>query len=327
MATDVMSLFNMPSQEQLGRNYLEGMLTSPQQMGAQGLLQQVVSLGGNAGSMLGYGAGRLMGGMTADEVRAKSIDEAMRDVQGMGLKSDAEMYTALSQQLASRGLTQDALQARNAALKAAQVEQGMAIEQQKLGISKEDLALRREAAAREAELLPVKIDALKVDITKGRESLKTTEEKMAETSTEIEKLKVEKPNSPELRAALGRFMGFARQLETAKQEIALKERELLIRERTAGAAETQAAAAMKRADQAEGAGSFTKTEYMEFIPGQKTPIGKYSAKLGQFQANDGSLFNTRKELEDYATSLAKQQAPQPAPATKTPQKPLSAFGG
>jgi hypothetical protein len=312
MATDVMSLFNMPSQEQLGRNYLEGMLTSPQQMGAQSLLQQVVSLGGNAGAMLGYGAGRLMGGMTADEVRAKSIDDAMRDVHGMGLKSDAEMYAALSQQLASRGLTQDALKARDAAFKAAQVEQGMAIEQQKLGISKEDLALRKDAAAREAELLPVKIDALKVDISNKKEEFKTTEEQLAEA--------LKAGNIP-------RAEGLQRRLDAYKKEIDFKERELTVRERQASASETQASAAMKRADQAEGAGSFTKTEYMEFIPGQKTPIGKYSAKLGQFQANDGSLFNTRKELEDYATSLAKQQAPQPAPATKNPQKPLSAFGG
>ena len=135
MATDVLSLFNMPTQEQLGRSYLEGMLTSPAQMGSQGLLQQVVSLGGNAGAGLGYGVGRLMGGMTADEVRAKGIDDAMRVVQGMGLTSDAEMYGALSQELARRGLTQDALLARNTALKAAQTEQGTATEKARLGIA------------------------------------------------------------------------------------------------------------------------------------------------------------------------------------------------
>jgi len=141
MASDVMSLFNMPTQEQLGQQYLEGMLTTPQQLGAQGLLQQVVSLGGNAGSMLGYGVRRMMGGMTADEVRAKGIDDAMRTVQGLGLTSDAEMYGALAQELANRGLTQDALKARNAGLEAKKAEETMRINQARLGIAQEELKL------------------------------------------------------------------------------------------------------------------------------------------------------------------------------------------
>lgn len=326
MASDVLSLFTMPTQEQLGQSYLQGMMTSPAQMGSQGLLQQVVSLGGNAGAGLGYGVGRLMGGMTADEVRAKGIDDAMRSVQGMGLTSDAEMYGALSQELARRGLTQDALMARNAGLKAAQTEQTMRTEQARLGIAQEELGLRKAADAREAKLAPIKIKALEVDILKGEDALKNTEQKLAESAAEIEKLNAEKPNSPELRAALGRYQGFARQLETYRQELAMKQEELGIRRMSAGAAVTQAEAAKIRAEADADKGSFSQNVTVRDLMGQPVTIGRYSTKLGLFEANDGTQFKTRAELENYV----KQQtaATQPTAAKgKAPQKPLSAFGG
>jgi hypothetical protein len=311
MATDVLSLFNMPTQEQLGRSYLEGMLTSPQQMGAQSLLQQVVSLGGNAGAGLGYGIGRLMGGMTADEVRAKGINDAMQAVQSMGLTSDAEMYGALSQELARRGLTQDALLARNTALKAAQTEQGMKTEAERSRIAGEQLRIAQAQEQRAVEETPLKIEKLKLDITKSQEDLKTTEEQLAEALKEGKTARAE---------------GLQRRLDVYKNEIEFKKRELDIRSRQAGAAEMQAKAAADRAEAMANQESFTKTEVAEFIPGMKTVIGKYSSKQNKYMANDGNLFNTRQELEDYAKSQAVQAQPT-KPTGKTPQKPLSAFGG
>jgi hypothetical protein len=123
MASDVMTLFNMPTQQELGQRYLDSQMVSPAQMGNQGLLQQVVSMGGNAGAGLGYAGGRLFGGATPDQVRAKGIDEAMRTVQGLGLTSDAEMYAALSKELGARGLTQDAFMANKEARTAMRDEQ------------------------------------------------------------------------------------------------------------------------------------------------------------------------------------------------------------
>jgi len=123
MASDVMTLFNMPTQQQLGQRYLESQMVSPAQMGNQGLLQQVVSMGANAGAGLGYAGGRLFGGATPDQIRAKGIEEAMMKVQGMGLKSDADMYSALSKELAARGLTQDAFLANKEARTAMRDEQ------------------------------------------------------------------------------------------------------------------------------------------------------------------------------------------------------------
>ncbi len=275
MASDVMSLFSMPTQEQLGQQYLQGLMTSPAQMGSQGLLQQVVSLGGNAGAGLGYGVGRLLGGMTAEEVRAKGINDAMQTVQGMGLTSDAEMYGALSQELARRGLTQDALLARNTALKAAQTEQTMSTERQRLGIAQQELGLRKAADAREAEMLPVKIKSLETGIRKDEASLKNTNEKLAEAAAEVERLSVEKPNSPELRAALGRYQGFVDQLAMTREELAMKQEELNIRRMSAGAAVNQGEAALLRAGQERVAGSIGAVPYTD-LTGKLTmvPLGR-----------------------------------------------------
>lgn len=157
MASDVMTLFNMPTQQELGQRYLDSQMVSPAQMGQQGLLQQVVSMGANAGAGIGYGAGRLFGGGTPEQVRAKGIEEAMQAVQGMGLTSDADMYSALSKQLAARGLTQDAFMANKEARTAMRDEQVM-----KKG--------------------SFDIEKAQVDLQKAREDMLTLEEQIAQTT-------------------------------------------------------------------------------------------------------------------------------------------------
>jgi SOS response regulatory protein OraA/RecX len=128
MASDVLTLFNMPSSKEVARNYLDSQMVSPQQMGSQGLLQQVASLGGNAGTMLGYAGGRLFGGQAPQEARARGIEEAMAKVQGLGLQDDSEMYSALAQELGARGLSQDAMQAAQAARKVQAAQSQMTLE-------------------------------------------------------------------------------------------------------------------------------------------------------------------------------------------------------
>ena len=79
MASEILGLFGGKSSQQLRGDALDSMLISPTQMGSQGLLQQVVSMGQNAGSMLGMGAGQLLGGKVAGEVEASYIDEAIKN--------------------------------------------------------------------------------------------------------------------------------------------------------------------------------------------------------------------------------------------------------
>jgi len=264
MASDVMSLFNMPTQEQLGRSYLEGMMMSPAQMGNQGLLQQVVSLGGNAGAGLGYGVGRLMGGMTADQVRAKGIEDAMQAVQGMGLTSDAEMYGALSQELASRGLTQDALLARNTGLKAKQVEEGMRID-------KERLAIAQAAEARAKEEAPLRLKELNAIIKQKEDAIKTDQERLAEVVDRIRTLDPQK-DSAEYKKEYGKWEGIKQRINEHQQKLEDDRAKLRLDERRVAATETTARANVIQANaQAAKAGQESAAIKAQSIPSKAIP--------------------------------------------------------
>ena len=79
MASEILGLFGGKSSQQLRGDALDGLLVSPAQMGNQSLLQQVVSMGRNAGAVAGMGAGQLLGGKVAGEVEASYIDEAIKN--------------------------------------------------------------------------------------------------------------------------------------------------------------------------------------------------------------------------------------------------------
>jgi hypothetical protein len=78
MASEILGLFGGQNPQQLRNAALDSMLISPAQMGSQGLLQQVVSMGQNAGTIAGMGAGRLMGGKVAGEVEASYLEQAIQ---------------------------------------------------------------------------------------------------------------------------------------------------------------------------------------------------------------------------------------------------------
>jgi len=78
MASEILGLFNAQSPQDIRNKALDSMMISPTQMGSQGLLQQVVSMGQNAGTMMGMGAGSLLGGKVAGEVEAAYLDEAVK---------------------------------------------------------------------------------------------------------------------------------------------------------------------------------------------------------------------------------------------------------
>jgi hypothetical protein len=151
MASDVLTLFNMPSSSDVRQAYLDSQMISPAQMGNQSLLQQVASLGANAGAGVGYAAGRMLGGMAPQEARAKGIEDAMSKVQSLGIQDEGDMYAALAQELGARGLSQDALQATQAARKVKAAQSQMTLEAAK---TKKEEALAA-AAARDKTLSPV----------------------------------------------------------------------------------------------------------------------------------------------------------------------------
>jgi hypothetical protein len=257
MASDVMTLFNMPTQQQLGQRYLESQMTSPAQMGNQGLLQQVASLGGNAGAIAGYAGGRLFGGATPDQVRARGIEESMMKVQGMGLTSDAEMYSALSKELAARGLTQDAFMANKEARTAMRDEQAI----KKGGFD---------------------IEKAQVDLQKAKEDMLTLEEQIAQEMSFGNEARV---------------VGLQRQLEAKKRASALVEAQIQNQKDLAKAALINANANASRAGAAAESEKFTIPVYAAgIVPGTRGDIIGRQNKLGQVMGNDGAIYNSVNEL-------------------------------
>lgn len=101
MASEILGLFSGQTPQQLRNAYLDSMMVSPAQMGSQSLLQQVVSMGQNAGSMLGSGVGQLLGGKVAGEVEASYLDEAIK--AGNAVKgTPAEKMQAVADALADK---------------------------------------------------------------------------------------------------------------------------------------------------------------------------------------------------------------------------------
>ena len=109
MANGILGLFGTQNPQQMQQDYLSNLMVSPAQMGQQGLLQQLISTGANAGTMMGYGAGRLLGGKVAGEVEASQIEDALQQVNKMNLPSTYEKYTALSGLLGGMGLTKQSM--------------------------------------------------------------------------------------------------------------------------------------------------------------------------------------------------------------------------
>ena len=118
MASEILGLFGGQSPQQLRNAFLDSTMVSPQQMAQQGLLQQVVSMGQNAGSVMGAGAGRLFGGKVAGEVEASYLEDSLAQVEKMGFKNDAEKMAALGDLLAQKpGMGRQAMLARQEANK------------------------------------------------------------------------------------------------------------------------------------------------------------------------------------------------------------------
>jgi hypothetical protein len=289
MASDVMTLFNMPTQQELGQRYLDSQMTSPAQMGNQGLLQQVASLGGNAGATLGYAGGRLFGGGTPEQIRAKSIDEAMAKVQSMGLTSDAEMYSALSKELSARGLTQDAFLANKEAR----------------------TAMRDEMAIKKGGF---DIERAQIDLQKAKEDMLTLEEQIAIAMSQGEESKV---------------VGLKRQLEAKARASALVEAQIKAQEATASAALTNANTNSLRAKALAESEKYTIPVYAPgIVPGTRGDIVGRQNKQGQVMGNDGLVYNSVNELmASRGQGGGLPDSVIVKPTGKKPTKPISDFGG
>ena len=105
MANGILGLFGTQNPQQLQQDYLSNLMVSPAQMGQQGLLQQLISTGANAGTMMGYGAGRLLGGKVAGEVEAALVNDALEQVNKMGIQDPAEKMAKVGELLSANPAT------------------------------------------------------------------------------------------------------------------------------------------------------------------------------------------------------------------------------
>ena len=350
MATTVEGLFNLPTAAQAGQQYLQGMMSSPAQMNQLSLLQQAAATGRNAGAMVGYGAGRLLGGKAPDEVRIEGVNQAMAEATQMG-GTDAEIYSNLAKGLAARGLTQDAMAATERARTAKRDEQAMtlAASQEERAVkgdvrADEELALRRLeeerrviAAQQAKEEFDQRMKIYPLDIQEKELALRQREQElngaMGELTMTQETLakginpKTGKALTAEderaLRARLAQALlainneadKLAR--ERAEHELKMKVYESKIEENKAQTASAKANLGMSK---------FTRVAKIQ-VPGFTPMDGPKSYEVGtmngygQVRGKDGNLYNNVNEaalaqgfVSNAAALAAPAAAPAPAPA-------------
>lgn len=110
-------LFDMVTPQQAQQAYLDQFTISPQQIGQQGLLQQVVSQMGNAGAGIGAGVGRLFGGMSPQEAEAQRVQGIMSGVDmtsSEGLLSAAKRFSQVGDAARAQALVGQANEVQKA---------------------------------------------------------------------------------------------------------------------------------------------------------------------------------------------------------------------
>lgn len=331
MATDtVSSLFNLPTAQQAGQQYYEGLMSSPAQMNQLSLLQQVVAMGRDGGAGLGYGAGRLLGGRTADEVRIQGVNEAMAEASSMG-GSDADMYANLAKSLAARGLTQDAMAATEKARAAKRDEQVMSLaaSQEARAVSGEGRAVTAEARAaeearqrqqkfeQETKLYP---DALK----KSALEIQKLDQDLRGDSGNISFLQelIANPNTSESdrNIAKGKIADITIKMNKAQAEFTMKQEHQAAQLAHWKAMEVQGAASNALAREKALQENFSQPASIQVdaefpgAPPVKLYVGAINPKTGKVRGKDGNIYeNTNQAAKEQGIGVV-SAAPVAAPA-------------
>lgn len=324
MATTVEGLFNLPTAEQAGQQYLQGMMSSPTQLNQLSLLQQAVAMGRDAGAGIGYAGGRLLGGKAPDEIRIQGVNEAMAEATRIG-GTDAEIYANLAKGLAARGLTQDAMAATERARTAKRDEQAMtlaasqearAVKGEDRAVSAEQRALleeeRRVMAAKQAEtehaqrmkIYPLEIQAKDLALRKAEQDLNGAmgEATMAqEALTKGVNPKTGQPLTAEDERALrARLAQATMAINAEATRIAQEKAEHEIKMKKYQADINQSNAAAEASKTTSGMSKFNKVAKIQ-VPGF-TPMDKPTSYevgmmngLGQVRGKDGILYNNVNE--------------------------------
>jgi hypothetical protein len=362
MADTVGSLFNLPTAQQASQQYYEGLMSTPAQMNQLGLLQQVVAMGRDGGASLGYGAGRLLGGKTADELRIQGVNEAMAEASRLG-GTDSEMYAALARGLSARGLTQDALAATEKARAAQRDEQTMSLaaSQEARAVSGEKRAMSAEERAtedarqkqlkfeQEMKLYP---DALK----KSSLELQKAEQDLRGDSGNIQYLQeiIANPATSEAdrKLAGAKIADITIKMNKAQAEFTMKQEHQAAQLAHWKAIEAQGAASNQLAREKALQENFSQPASIQVpaefpgAPPTKLYVGAINPKTGKVRGKDGNIYdsiNQAAKEQNIGVVPSIPMAPAPTPTApqpgffdrlfstpsatppKTPQKPLSAY--
>ena len=347
MATTVEGLFNLPTQQQAGQQYLEGMMSSPAQMNQLSLLQQITAMGRDAGAGIGYGAGRLLGGRAPDEVRIQGVNEAMAEATLMG-GTDAEMYANLAKGLASRGLTQDAMAATERARAAKRDEQAMT-----LATSQEARAVSGEGRAVSAEQRQVEADARakqKFDqetklwpdsLKKSALEVQTAEEALRgdtgnrnfyqqALATGVNPSTGKQLTVVEREMAAGKIKDIDNKIAVAAAELKIKQDHAAAQAAHWKAMEGSSAAANNIAREKMNQENFSQPASVQVpaefpgAPPVKLYVGAINPKTGKVRGKDGNIYNSVNEAaKEQNIGVAPPIAPAAgaAPATSATNKP------
>lgn len=138
----VSSLFGPAlTQGQYRDNYLKGSMITPREMMGRTLDDKIFAIGSNAGGMLGYGVGKLLGGQTPEEAQ----NEQMRGMLGGVNMNDPESLFAAAQNI--QGMNPAAAQALVAQATDLQTKQ---VAQQKSMMDAQKIQDEMDAKAMEA---------------------------------------------------------------------------------------------------------------------------------------------------------------------------------
>ncbi len=170
MANRLQGLFSTP--EESRNEYLSPLLTTPQQRASQGLLQQVVSLMGNAGANLGYNLSSMAGRTTPD--RPEETEGVLQSVSRIA--SPLKRAQTASELFSQRGMTSQAqvMNKEIERLMSAEVEQQQAradiakteAETTKANAPKKSTIADERAAELVAEVEQALVNGEKVDPTR-----------------------------------------------------------------------------------------------------------------------------------------------------------------
>ncbi len=143
----VSSLFGPAlTQGQYRDNYLKGSMITPREMMGRSLDDKIFAIGSNAGGMLGYGVGKLLGGQTPEEAQ----NEQMRGMLGGVNMNDPESLFAAAQNI--QGINPAAAQALVAQATDLQTKQ---VAQQKSMMDAQKIQAEIQAKQSETEMKQV----------------------------------------------------------------------------------------------------------------------------------------------------------------------------